>query len=173
MKLKCPNQCLQDPSSHKSNFRKDGVYFRKSDSKTIQRYRCCACGKSFSKATFSPCYRQKKRRVNEVLFKLLSSGVSMRRAAIILNIHRKTVKRKMDFLAERARERYDFFLDSLSSWSPSIRWPDHNRTHQAQTFEHFNCYRREKKVYFGGRGFGHSCFWSSRQIFSKKIWTAL
>ena len=37
----------------------------------------------------------------------------MRRAAIILNIHRKTVKRKMDFLAERARERHDFFLDSL------------------------------------------------------------
>ena len=51
--------------------------------------------------------------MNEVLFKLLSSGVSMRRAAIILNIHRKTVKRKMDFLAERARERHDFFLDSL------------------------------------------------------------
>ena len=112
MKLKCPNQCPQDPST-KSNFRKDGVYFRKSDSKTIQRYRCRSCGKSFSKATFSPCYRQKKRRVNEVLFKLLSSGVSMRRAAIILSIHRITVKRKMDFLAKRARERHDSFLDSL------------------------------------------------------------
>ena len=37
----------------------------------------------------------------------------MRRAAIILNIHRITVKRKMDFLAKRARERHDFFLDSL------------------------------------------------------------
>jgi len=112
MKLKCPNQCPQDPST-KSNFRKDGVYFRKSDSKTIQRYRCRSCGKSFSKATFSPCYRQKKRRVNEILFKLLSSGVSMRRAAIILKIHRITVKRKMDFLAKRARERHDSFLDSL------------------------------------------------------------
>ena len=82
MKLKCPNDCPQDSSSTQSNFRKDGVYFRKSDSKTIQRYRCRSCGKSFSRATFSPCYRQKKRRVNEILFKLLSPGVSMRRAAI-------------------------------------------------------------------------------------------
>ena len=115
MKLKCPNRCPQDSSSNESYFRKDGVYFRKSDSKTIQRYRCRSCGKSFSRATFSPCYRQKKRRVNEILFKLLSSGVSMRRAAIILNIHRITVKRKMHFLAKRARERHDFFLDSLTT----------------------------------------------------------
>ena len=98
MKLKCPNNCLVDSPLPKRKFSKDGVYFRKSDSKTIQRYKCSFCGKSFSRATFSLCYRQKKRRVNDLLFKLLSSGVSMRRAAIILNIHRITVKRKLDFL---------------------------------------------------------------------------
>ncbi len=39
--MKCP----QD-SFNKLNFKKDGVSFRKSDSKTIQKYRCCFCGKS-------------------------------------------------------------------------------------------------------------------------------
>jgi len=113
MKLKCPNNCLIDSPLAKPKFSKDGVYFRKSDSKTIQRYKCSFCGKSFSRATFSLCYRQKKRRVNDLLFKLLSSGVSMRRAAIILNIHRITVKRKLDFLAMRAKKRHVLFLDIL------------------------------------------------------------
>ena len=79
----------------------------------IQRFLCQICGKRFSNATFSPCYRQKKRRVNEILFKLLSSGVSMRRAALILNIHRTTVKRKLEFLAKRSKERHENLLKTL------------------------------------------------------------
>jgi len=37
-----------------------------------------------------------------MLFKLLASNVSMRRCALILNIHRTTVKRKFSFLATRS-----------------------------------------------------------------------
>ena len=116
MKLECPNNCsTKCSSSMRPHFRKDGFYFRKSDSRKIQRYCCLLCGKNFSKATFSPCYRQKKRRVNDILFKLLSSGVSMRRAAILLNIHRNTVKKKMDFLAEKAEIKHHQFLLKLEN----------------------------------------------------------
>ncbi|HIC44550.1 MAG TPA: hypothetical protein EYO73_09805 [Sulfurimonas sp.] len=113
MSYSCPNHCTKKSSENKFTIKKDGVYFRKSDSRMIQRFLCQICGKRFSNATFSPCYRQKKRRVNEILFKLLSSGVSMRRAALILNIHRTTVKRKLEFLAKRSKERHEKLLKTL------------------------------------------------------------
>jgi transposase-like protein len=106
MKSNCPNNCC-------SNIVKNGFFFRTSDSRKIQRYRCQLCRKQFSQATNSLCYLQKKRRVNELVFKLLASGVSMRRCALILNIHRTTVKRKLNFLARRARQNQKILLDSL------------------------------------------------------------
>jgi len=106
MKLNCPNKC-------DSNIVKNGFFFRTSDSRKIQRYRCKACRIQFSQASNSDCFLQKKRRVNELLFKLLASGVSMRRCAFILNIHRKTVKRKLIFLAQRARKNQGKLFDHL------------------------------------------------------------
>jgi len=102
MNRNCPNSTCQI-TSVESKIRSDGFYFRKSDSRQIQRFRCCLCGKRFSSATNSLAYYQKKRRVNFPLFKLLASGVSMRRCSKILNIHRTTVKRKLSFLAHKAR----------------------------------------------------------------------
>ena len=109
MKPNCPYQC----PSNSSKISKYGNYLRKSDSRIIQRYKCQLCGKGFSSATSSLCFGQKKRRVNELLFKLLCSGVSMRRCALILNIHRKTVQRKLKFLAKRARINQLEFLSKL------------------------------------------------------------
>ena len=98
MTRNCPEKkCL----SHCTG--RDGRYFRASDSKWIQRFVCFKCGKKFSSATFDPAYRQHKRRVNTPLERLLSSGVSMRRSAIILNINYKTVERKLRFLGQLAR----------------------------------------------------------------------
>ena len=109
----CPN--LSCSHYTKRDFvRKDGFYFRKNDSRKIKRFRCGHCGKKFSSATFSLAFRQKKRRVNEPLFKLLASGVSMRRAAKILNIHRITVKRKLIYLAAKARLAQQELLGKLA-----------------------------------------------------------
>lgn len=89
---------------HKKDFVvKDGSYFRANDSRFIKRYKCTSCNKRFSNSTHSLAYKQKKRRVNHKLYHLLSSGISMRRAALILNIHRTTVKRKLVYLARKAR----------------------------------------------------------------------
>lgn len=99
MKQSCPNPSCACPVF----FIKDGKFKRREDSKFIQRYRCKTCGTRFSSATFTWTYRQKKRRANSPLLKLLSSGVSMRRSALLLGLHRKTIERKLPFLAARCR----------------------------------------------------------------------
>jgi transposase-like protein len=100
MKRNCPNFNCACPE----NIIRDGTFKRHEDSKFIQRYRCKSCGTRFSSATFTWTYRQKKRRVNSPLLKLLSSGVSMRRSAILLGLNKRTVERKLPFLARRCRK---------------------------------------------------------------------
>ena len=80
-------------------FVRSGKFYRRSDSTMVQRFRCSVCRGNFSRATFQPCYRQKKRHKNEILRRLLVSGVSQRRAAIILSLNRKTVVLKFLFLS--------------------------------------------------------------------------
>ena len=86
------------------NAMKNGHYRRVSDGRVIKRYRCKTCAKSFSQATFDPAYYQKKRHVNYPLMMILSSAVSMRRSALILNVSRKTVARKLVYLASECRK---------------------------------------------------------------------
>ncbi|WP_208107818.1 IS1 family transposase, partial [Bacteriovorax stolpii] len=95
----CPNSgCIY---FQKNTFcKKDGYYLRKDDSRQIQRYKCSACSKKFSRATGTLEFGQKKRRINKTIFKILSSGVSMRRSAIILGVHRTTIDRKLVYLAQ-------------------------------------------------------------------------
>lgn len=99
MKTLCPNSNCTFPQS----IIRDGTFRRREDAKVIQRYRCKNCGRRFSRATFSETYRQKKRRINTPLLKLLSSGMSLRRSALILQVNRKTIERKLPFLAIRCR----------------------------------------------------------------------
>lgn len=112
MKHGCPNKSCTFYQKTTS-ISGDGSYFRKNDSRQIKRYRCRHCGKRFSTASFSLAKGQKKRRVNFQLFHLLSSGMTMRRAAKHLKIHRTTVKRKMLFLANKAEINHRKFLQSL------------------------------------------------------------
>jgi hypothetical protein len=81
-----------------------GFYRRSSDSRWIRKYRCRSCRRYFSQATFSPCFGQKKRRLNSEVERLRCSGVSMRRAALLLHVNQKTIARKMRFLGTLARE---------------------------------------------------------------------
>ena len=94
MNRECPNI----PCRAKNMSVRSGRFKRKSDSKWIQRYRCKACGKHYSAATFSDYYGQNKRRVNPLVLKLYCSGSSQRRIAKLLKINLKTVARKLHFL---------------------------------------------------------------------------
>lgn len=95
--------CINPICAFPENIIRDGTFRRKDDSKIIQRLRCKNCGARFSYATFSDAFRQKRRRINWVLLKLLSSGISMRRAAQLIGVNRKTVARKLPFLANKCR----------------------------------------------------------------------
>ncbi len=97
MTKQCPNKNCAAPF----NFKRDGTFRRKDDSKFIQRFRCKTCGKKFSSATFSETYCQKKRRINFTLLKFLSSTMSIRRAALVVGVNPKTVARKLRYLGKR------------------------------------------------------------------------
>lgn len=120
MNKNCPNSTCAFPDY----IVRDGFYRRKDDSKVIQRFRCKTCGLRFSNATFSEAYRQKKRRINHELLKLLASNVSMRRAAIFLGVNRKTVERKLPFLANKCRRLNARHLSTLKGRVHGIQIDD-------------------------------------------------
>ena len=130
MSLKCPYCFKQNPSAESRTFIVHfGSFLRKRDGQSLQRYLCKSCQRTFSSASPHPCYRQKKRDLNPVLFQLFNSGVSQRRLARVLKINRKTVVRKYLFLglwAERALELHR----SLQEPALEVEFDD------LETFEH-------------------------------------
>jgi len=58
-----------------------------SDGQRIPRFRCLSCSRTFSSARLSPCFGQRKRKVNVRVASLMVSGVSQRRAAVILGVN--------------------------------------------------------------------------------------
>lgn len=114
MNAGCPNiKCISFQSL--VSCKKDGFYCRLDDSRKIQRYKCQKCGRKFSASTHTLEWRQKKRRVNIHLFRILASGVSMRRAALIINIHRSTVERKLIYLAKKSRQMHEELMVKLNT----------------------------------------------------------
>jgi len=111
MKRICPSLNCAAPET----VIRDGYFRRKDDSKMIQRFRCRGCGRRFSSATLSENYRQKRRRINSPLLKLLASGNSLKRSAFLLNVNPKTVARKLPLLAKRCRVKNDLGLQRLKS----------------------------------------------------------
>lgn len=126
MQLQCP-KC----SSPKNFIRKSGRFYRRSDSRTVQRYLCKCCKKHFSQATFSACYRQKKRRLNGIIKASLCSAMSMRRLARIYGASRLTIKRKKIFLAAQARLNQD-------KWRKDKVFSE-VQFDELETFEHSKC----------------------------------
>lgn len=131
MSLSCPN-CELLPN-HTIDFRtivRHGGYHRSSDSKTIERYRCLRCKKTFSKATRDPAFGQKKRHKNLLLSEMLASGVSQRRSARLLRINRTTVARRLKFLGELCRNKLAFesaFLKIIEVQFDDLETMEHSK----------------------------------------------
>ncbi len=106
-----------------------GHYFRKDDAQTIQRFRCMACLKCHSSATHAPTYRQKRRRLNRLIEMDIASSTSQRRIAIKHTCDRKTVARKIIFLAEQARKKSAVWLNQQALF-------DHVQWDELISFEH-------------------------------------
>ena len=108
----------------------NGYFHRKSDARWIYRWRCPLCPNSVSEATGTETFGQNKRRVNDPLRSLFCSGISQRRAALILNIHHKTVARKLRFLAERARKDQMKYLKAFEKEPIEFTQFDEMETHE-------------------------------------------
>lgn len=119
------NKCQSDRPGRT----KHGFFVRSSDQRRIQRYKCIHCGHVFSDATFQLCYRQKKRRLNPRVLENLCSGVSQRRSAKLLKTTRKTIARKLIFLAEHLRKKNFEYLMA----SPMV---ENMQFDDLETFEH-------------------------------------
>ena len=110
---------------------RNGSYFRESDSKYIERWRCLKCGKTTSQATGTLCFGQNKRRLNFRIFVLLASGVSQRRIAFILGIDKNTVAAKLKFLGIDSKKKNDLSLQKIAPQSIQYIQLD-----EMETFEH-------------------------------------
>ena len=133
MKPFCPYCALSPASSdHRSAILRRGFFARKSDGQNLQRFYCQTCRRGFSHATFNSSYRQNKRHLNEKLRKLLCSGVSQRRSAIILSVSKTTIERKVLFVAREAQLRFE--LDNaVAQPAERVQFDDQ------ETFEHTKC----------------------------------
>lgn len=108
---------------------KHGCFHRHDDAQTIQRYRCKTCGKCHSSATHTPTYRQKRRRLNRLIEVDIASSTAQRRIAIKHGCDRKTVARKIVFLASQARAKVKLWLSEQPPYE-SVTWDE------LITFEH-------------------------------------
>jgi transposase-like protein len=133
MNPSCPHcSKISIPSGARSKVRRSGTFRRKSDCRTIQRFFCDCCKRSFSRSRFHPAYRQKKRQFNDRLRTLLCSGVSLRRSAKILHLSRTTVARKLIYLGKISRD--ELLAKNLEHPKSSVVEFD-----DQETFEHTKC----------------------------------
>lgn len=114
---------------------KKGFYIRRTGrTHQIQRYFCHECRRTFSRETRSFFRRERKRHINQRLFRLFCSGMSQRRIAIELNIHRTTVHRKLIRLGICARIKNARLQKKKAFAQTSIVVFD-----EMETFEHTRC----------------------------------
>lgn len=112
----CQNPyCLNHNSRGSDWFAKIGYYIPKRTRVKVPRFKCKECGKAFSSRTDKPNAHQKMPELNKQLFGLLVSGVSLRRAAELLDVQYRTVLLHFDYLAEVAQKQHEKFLRSIKT----------------------------------------------------------
>jgi len=126
----CPHCDFKQISG--SYFVRFGFFYRTSDARWIQRFRCTGCKATCSLATFHAWFRQKKRLKNLSLRKHFSSCGSLRRAAKTFHLNRKTVARKLEQLGFEAE--YHFNINNLKKPKATVIEFD-----DLETFEHTKC----------------------------------
>ena len=109
----CPNPLCENHGAPAVKFYvKRGYYKPRHSHQPVPRYCCKRCGKGFSAQTFKATYGQRRPEVNEIIRELLCSGVTLRRAARVAHVSRRTLASKLRWLAGEARAAHDAFLDS-------------------------------------------------------------
>ena len=105
---KCP-RC----AAARTDWVRDGFFFRADDSKNIQRWQCKRCAKKFSAATFRPAYRQKTRRINATVRFGLSSNMCQRDIAELVGVNVKTVAARLIWQAKLSRAKNKRYIHNF------------------------------------------------------------
>lgn len=103
----CPNPaCVNHTKPPADFYRKKGYRRPKHNHQPVPRYQCKACGKQFCATLVKPIQGQHKPELNRRIFEMAVSGTSGRRMAQLLHCSQNTVLRKIELLAEQAREHH-------------------------------------------------------------------
>ena len=97
---RCPNpRCAQHALPTGKFYRRRGFYRPACRGEPVQRFRCRACGRHFSRQTFRFDYRDRRPQDNAPLFYLLASGVGLRQAGRVLAMDVRAVQQKKQKMA--------------------------------------------------------------------------
>ncbi len=118
--------------SQTSHIKKHGAFVREQGKVSVQRFFCKSCSRSFSHATGTPEFAQKKRFLNKPVYLLLASAVSQNQAARILKTSQKTIARKLKYLAGVCSQNVKSDL-SAKPLASKVQFDE------LETFEHTKC----------------------------------
>ena len=120
------------PYCQSTQYKKKGFYSKQSSrAQRVQRYKCHSCKRSYSAQTGRLTYCDKKPHLNQIIFRMVCSGISFRRIALNLGVARVTVDRKICKLARFARAQNKDFIDKKFQANPIFD--------EMETFEHSKC----------------------------------
>lgn len=119
---RCPHaSCPAHHAEHlpdRNFYIRNGYYHPKCRAHRVPRFKCRACGRSFSRQTFRQDYRDHKPHLNAKLLELLAHGLGLRQSAMILKLSRRCCELKARKLARHLgrlnRNLLDQFPDGCS-----------------------------------------------------------
>jgi transposase-like protein len=115
------------------SFIKKGYYTTKHNHQPVPRYKCKDCHANFSSHSNRETFGQHRPDLNQQIFELASSSVTMRRIAIVAKCSRLTVERKLIFIAEQARLSHEQFLSQKINETKSVHFDE------METYQHTKC----------------------------------
>ena len=117
----CPHaDCIQHRVQTGFRYKLDGRYPRMSPPRRVQRFRCKACGGSFSQQTFSWSYYLKKPQLGPQVAAALNAGSANRQIARSLGCAPSTVTRLSARLGRHALLLHFFLLQHLGTLSEPV-----------------------------------------------------
>lgn len=112
----CPNPaCPNHVDPPRGFYRKNGTRKAKHNHQRVPRYQCRHCGKFFCATQNKPIKRQHRPDLNRRIFELAVSGVSMRRMVLILGCSKRTIDRKIHYLAQEAQRLHQAHLATVQT----------------------------------------------------------
>ena len=100
----CPHPDCPAHSQPPFLWRRKGFYRRRCDGRSVPRFQCLVCRRSFSAQSFRLDYRLQRPALTVAAFRLLVAKVTLRQAARTLGCNRKTVEHRLRLLGAHCRE---------------------------------------------------------------------